>query len=268
MPHTSNGRLDVNGVGLRIERSGSGTPLLFLNGSGSSIASSEPLLRHLRELGELITLDHRGMGESTSPPGPWTMADYAGDALAAMDQLGIATFDLLGVSFGGMVAQELAVTSPQRIRRLVLWSTSAGGSAGSSYPLQDLAAMSAPARDAMSLRLLDSRFDDDWLAEHPGDRALVDAVRPNGAVETDEQHEASAKQLVARGAHDVSQRLARLVDTPTLVGVGRFDLMAPPANAEAIASLAKADRFELYEGGHLFFFQDPRAFADLELFLD
>ena len=92
-------------------------------------------------------------------------------------------------------------------------------------------------------------------------------TRRDDEVVSAEQLETQAKQRAARAAHDVASRLPVLAKTPVFVGVGRYDIMAPPANAEAIAKLTGAARFEVYEGGHLFFFQDPRAFGDLDSFL-
>jgi 3-oxoadipate enol-lactonase len=79
--------------------------------------------------------------------------------------------------------------------------------------------------------------------------------------------EAALKQLEARARHDVADRPHVLREISVCVGAGRFDVLAPPRNAEAIARLTNATRFELYEGGHLFFFQDPQAFRDLASFL-
>lgn len=206
------------------------------------------------------------MGDSDSPDGPWTMADYASDALAVMDHLGIDEFSLLGISFGGMVAQELAVSNPARTDRLVLWSTSAGGSAGSSFALETLATLDEQERNDTLLKLIDSRFDEKWLEEHPRDRLLVGRGSSGRSTSPPDQI-AARRQLEARSAHDVSSRLEVLRSTSVFVGVGNYDIVAPPRNAEAIARLTGATMFERYEGGHLFFFQDRRAFTDLETFL-
>ena len=171
-------------------------------------------------MGELVVHDHRGMGESSSPEGPWSMLDYARDALGVMDELGIERFNVLGISFGGMVAQELALLVPERIRRLFLWSTSAGGGAGSSFPLDTLATMGDEERDAMALRLLDGRFDAAWLAEHPRDRRLAES---RGPVPAASSTAAAAEQLEARSRHDTAERLHRLADVAVFVGAGRYD---------------------------------------------
>ena len=76
------------------------------------------------------------------------MADYAADAAALLDHVGWDTCRVVGVSFGGMVAQELAVTSPERVERLALLCTSPGGASGASYPLHELAALPTDERVA------------------------------------------------------------------------------------------------------------------------
>ena len=86
----------------------------------------------------LLAFDHRGLGASGPAPGPYDMATCAADALGLLDAVGWDTARVVGVSFGGMVAQELAVTAPDRVERLALLCTSAGGAGGSSYPLHEL----------------------------------------------------------------------------------------------------------------------------------
>ena len=83
---------------------------------------------------EVVAHDQRGLGRSSIPAGPYTMAQYAADALGLLDAVGWSTCRVVGVSFGGMVAQELAVTAPERVERLALMCTSPGGAGGSSYP--------------------------------------------------------------------------------------------------------------------------------------
>ena len=102
---------------------------------------------------------------------------------------------MFGISFGGMVAQELAVTWPDRIHRLVLCCTSPGGEGGSSYPIDELADGPLDERIGAWTRHLDVRFDDAWLAEHPGDRAIVDILRTRLAATEDRR--AAARRVDA-----------------------------------------------------------------------
>jgi len=257
----------ANGIDLFYERWGAGPPLLFLNGSGSSIATSELLIKVFTNDFEVLVHDQRGLGGSEIPPGPYSMADYAADAAALLDEIGWERARVVGVSFGGMVAQELAVTWPERVERLALLCTSPGGAGGASYPLHELARLTEDERNAKGLELLDSRFTPEWLAAHPNDRALADmmAARRTGA-KTAYQLRGESLQLEARSRHDVCDRLSRIA-CPTLVACGRFDAIAPPTNAEAIAARVPNADLRVYEGGHAFFAQDPAALPDAINFL-
>lgn len=260
--HTS-----INGIDVNYEVSGDGPPLLFLNGSGSTIADALPLLKPFILHFDVAIADHRGMGRSSLPENPYSMVDLATDAIGLVDHLGWETFALIGISFGGMVAQELAVAVPERIRRLVLMCTSAGGAGGSSYPLHELAHLAPDERAAQSTRILDTRFTPVWLAAHPRDSAILELMaqrrtpEPIGAAQRGAQ-----LQMQARASHDVFDRLSR-ISSPTLVASGRFDGIAPPENGAAIAKQIPGASMRLYDGGHVFFQQDPTAIPDVIDFL-
>src|SRR5205823_7260790 len=113
------------------------------------------------------------LGRSPVPCEPYAMADLAADAAALLDAVGWETCRIMGVSFGGMVAQEFAVTWPERVERLGLMCTSSGGAGGSSYPLHDLAGLPAEEQASRRSVLLDSRFTPEWLASHPFDVTLA-----------------------------------------------------------------------------------------------
>jgi len=262
VPHTP-----ANGIDLYYERCGVGPRLLFLNGSGSSIATSEILIKLFTNDFEVVVHDQRGLGESEIPSGPYMMADYAADAAALLDHVGWERTRVVGVSFGGMVAQELAVTWPERVERMALLCTSPGGAGGASYPLHELAPLPEKERARKSLELLDSRFTAAWLDAHPSDRALADmmAARRRGT-KTRDQVRGEALQLEARSRHDVCDRLDR-VTGPTLVACGRYDAIAPPSNGEAIAARIPDADLRVYEGGHAFFAQDPAALPEVIGFL-
>jgi 3-oxoadipate enol-lactonase len=256
----------VNGIRVYYEHAGEGPRVIFLNGSGTSIASSGPLIDAFRGRFEVVVHDQRGLGETDIPPGPYTMQDYAVDALGLLDAIGWESCRVFGVSFGGMVALELAVTAPGRVERLAVACTSPGGAGGASYPLHELEALDADERGALASRLLDTRFDGDWLAAHPADRALVEQLAARGREKSDEQRRGEREQLLARRGHDVTARLDRIA-CPTLVAAGRYDGIAPVPNSEAIASRVRGADLRVYEGGHIFFAQDPRALPEIFDFL-
>lgn len=259
--------VELNGIDVYYDRSGQGSPLLFVNGSGSTVVSSAPLIAPFTRWFDVVSYDQRGLGWTAIPPGPYSMADYAADAAALLDHLGLDRCRVVGVSFGGMVAQELAVTWPDRIERLALLCTSPGGAGGSSYPLHELAARTTAERIALSPRLLDTRFTDEWLATHDGDRALAEIVVSRRIADSDAEHQRGAReQLEARRHHDVWDRLGR-IHCPTLVASGEFDGIAPVANGAAIASRIPDAELRVFEGGHLFMAQDPQAMPAIIDFL-
>lgn len=257
----------INGITIAYLRAADGPPLLFLNGSGATLATTALLLKPFSDRFDLLARDQRGLGQTSVPPGPYSMADYAADAAGLLDHVGWVSCAVVGISFGGMVAQELAVTFPERVRRLALLCTSPGGEGGASYPLHELADLEPAARAAVGATLLDTRFTPEWLADHEGDRALAEMMAArHGNVRTAEQARGEAEQLEARRHHDVCDRLAR-VTCPTLVAAGRYDGIAPPSNADAIASRLPDAELRLYEGGHAFFAQDRAALPEVLDFL-
>jgi pimeloyl-ACP methyl ester carboxylesterase len=194
------------------------------------------------------------------------MADLAADAAGLLEIAGWDTCRVLGVSFGGMVAQEFAVTNPERVERLALACTSAGGGGGSSYPLQSLQQLPPQERAAAQLQLADSRWDERWLQAHPADRALAEGLAA-GQNQRDPVAEAAyTAQLEARAGHDVWDRLGAIT-CPVLVGYGNYDGIAPVQNSAAIVSQVGGAELRGYEGGHLFLVQDPAALPEFEAFL-
>ena len=257
----------LNGIDIYYERWGSGPRLLYVNGSGASLATTRPMIEGYGEHFDVAAHDQRGLGQTAIPPGPYTMADYAADAVAVMDHLGWDRCRVVGVSFGGMVAQELAVTHPERVERLALVCTSPGGHAAS-YPLHTLAGGLATAGGSGAmLTLLDTRFTPEWLDGHPADRAFADGMAAGASrPKTDDQRRGEVAQLEARSHHDVIDRLPRIT-APTLVASGRYDGIAPVANGEIIAAAIPGAELRVYEGGHVFTIQDPRAMPEIIGFL-
>jgi pimeloyl-ACP methyl ester carboxylesterase len=118
------------------------------------------------------------------------------------------------------------------------------------------------------LGLLDSRFTSEYLSSHPAEQALAAMVTARRQVaKTEEQSRGEREQLLARRDHDVAERL-RDITCPTLVAAGRYDGIAPLVNSEAIASRIPGSELRIYEGGHMFFVQDPRALPEIVDFLD
>ena len=258
--------IHANGIDIYYEQRGSGPRLLYFQGSGQTLAKSGVMVDGWAASFDVVAHDQRGLGRTEIPPGPYEMADYAADAAALLDALGWESCRAVGTSFGGMVAQEFAVTWPERVERLALVCTSPGGDFAS-YPLHTLADLPPDEAKALGATLLDGRFTPEYLAEHDDARALVDMIAGmQGAPATDEVRRGEALQLDARSRLDVIDRLGRIT-CPTLVQAGRYDHIAPPANAEVIAEHIPNAELRLYDGGHIFFLQDPQAVPDAMQFL-
>lgn len=258
-----------DGCDFHYEIRGEGPRVLLFNGSGASIETSAPLINALAKTATVLVHDQRGLGRSSVPPGPYTMAGYAADGRALLDHVGWDSCTVVGISFGGMVAQEFAVTWPGAVEKMVLMCTSAGGAAGSSYPLHEL--LDLPADEAFDarLRLSDSRFADaQWVASRPVESAIVEGMRAAATAAGSKLAErllGERLQLAARMHHDVADRLHN-VTAPVLVMAGRHDGIAPVENSEAIARLLPDAVMSIYEGGHMFSAQDRRAIEDIRRF--
>jgi 3-oxoadipate enol-lactonase len=256
----------ANDIDLYYELAGAGERLLFISGTGADLRRTPRLTDgpHFAPF-ELLQYDQRGLGRSAVPAGPYSMADYADDAAGLLDAVGWGSCLVLGVSFGGMVAQELAIRHPERVRRLVLACTSAGGTGGASYPLHELVGLDAQASLEQRFPLLDTRWDAAWRAENPEMVAMIaegfqldgpDGGPTGGAL----------LQLEARRHHDTSARLPQ-IGCRTLVCGGRYDGLAPPANSEFLAATIRGAQLAFFDGGHIFMMQDPAAMPAMLDFL-
>ncbi len=241
------------------ERAGEGPPLLFISGSGGDLRNKPnqfdaPIAREF----ELIGYDQRGLGQSDHPAGPYTMAQYADDAARLLDCLQIDQIPVMGVSFGGMVAQEFVLRHADRCGALVLACTSSGGRGGASYPLHELQDLPAQERAAAHLQISDLRHTPEWIAQNP--EAWQKRLALTVAAQQGRGNEEGARaQLEARRFHDTHDRLDTVHKRVLLVG-GEHDGIAPMANMQALHAAIAGSELKFFNGGHMFLIQDRDAY--------
>lgn len=265
MPYTNAG-----GIRLYYEIAGDGPPVLFINGSGGDLRTEPSVLKSpLAHEFTLLAHDQRGLGRTQKPDRPYTMAEYADDAAALMDAVGWTRAHVVGVSFGGMVAQHMALRHPDKIDRLVLVCTSAGGAGGASYPLHELQAMTPEDRARYLISITDTRCDADWQAQNPQavQQALDfrSAAAQLGADDPDAEMGAR-RQIEARKDHDTYDRLPEITAPVFLCG-GETDGIATPQNMQAMAARIPGSELAFFKGGHLFLMQNKQAYPAIIRFL-
>ncbi len=246
-------RLAWPGVHLHFVERGSGPPMLLVQGlGGDAVHWGEAFLRRLERRFAVIAYDHRGIGRSPRLEGAasFSIPDLADDAVALLDHLGHADAHVLGLSMGGMVAQELVLRRPARVRTLVLAGTTAGGPAAlRTYP---------PVVQALAGPLLRGAGVPEALVGMVLGRARQLGVAPDEAT-----LRTILAQLGAIGGHDTLERLGS-VAVPTLVLHGERDPAVPVANARILADAIPGARLEVLAGaGHIVFWQQPERCAEL-----
>ncbi len=255
--------MPVAGSELHVERRGDGAALLLIQGMGANSTHwGEPFLRELERDFDVIAYDHRGTGLSGPGEGDVTTAALAADALALLDALELQRAHVLGFSMGGMVAQELALSAPQRVRSLVLAGTSPGGT--QSKPTSDdiVRTLTFAALSRDHERMLRTGFS--FIVSEPY-AAVAENYARFAAVAR--ENPASIQILLAQQSatveHDAYGRL-RSLKVPTLVIHGTEDQMLSAINGDLIASIVPGARFEALDGvGHLIYWEQPERTAQL-----
>jgi pimeloyl-ACP methyl ester carboxylesterase len=239
----------VDGHLLRVSISGQGRPLLLIMGLGGNVQMWGPLEQALnRHNIQTIAYDASGTGDSPARLVPQRMPGLARQAAQLLEALGHPEGDVLGVSFGGAVAQELALTDPQRVRRLVLASTMCGLGGVPGNPL------------ALSLLATPLRYYSPAFLRLTAKILYGPTISDDNALLRDQINARRARpptlwgylaQLVAATGWTSLPRLHR-IDAPTLIISGEADPIVPPTNARILARRIPSAQLELVHGaGHL-----------------
>jgi 3-oxoadipate enol-lactonase len=246
-------KITVNGLDINYKILGSGEPLLLIIGLSFSLldwGTEFPEL--LAEHYQVILFDNRDAGETSqaiAPEGellriaPYTLVDMATDTVGLLDALSIPKAHVLGVSMGGMIAQHLALQYPDKVNKLILGCTMAGGSC--SKP--------ASFSDALSGNLLDLLFPSEFIQSNQARlAAFFETTAPYHS-----RGEALVRQFQAMSSHDTCNVLDQ-IKAPTLVITGDSDRAIPPANSTFLAEKIPHTVLEIIsDAGHGFCFSHP-----------
>ena len=237
-------------------------PLLFIGGTGGDLRNKPNQLHSpLSKYFEIISYDQRGLGQTSSPSGAYSMQQYADDAAHLLEFLQINTIPVMGVSFGGMVAQEFIKRHSSRVSKLVLACTSSGGDGGSSYPLHILEELDEEEKLEKSIKINDLRITDEWIEQNKNAwQSIKEQAKNRNAFKPKSRN--LLKQLLARKDHNTYLDLDD-IHIPTFLLGGKYDGIAPVLNMEKMHQKIRNSKLEFYEGGHLFLMQDNNAFRDI-----
>lgn len=251
-PHIASGLeiywLTIMGLNIRVGiRRGlrQGKPLLLLNGIGASLEVLESFINAM-EGTEIIIFDMPGAGKSDTQTLPWLMRTYAKLTATLLDQLGYTTVDVLGLSWGGALAQQFAKQYPNRCNKLVLCATGSGSSM-------------FPGKPGTLLRMMSPRryLDKQYMAKIAGD-LYGGRMRSDPAMV--EEHAGKVQSTSSRGYYYQVLALAtwsslhwlHRIASPTLIIHGSDDPIIPPVNARIMASRIPNAELWLMDCGHLF----------------
>lgn len=230
--------------------------LMLIHGLGYARWGWEPVVDALATYFRVALFDNRGIGESDVPPGPYDATTMAGDALAVLDAIGAARAHVVGTSLGGMIAQELALSAPERVERLVLIASTPGSE--TAYPMpavtRELIERMPSMDPAAALReAIANALSPETRAQRPhiADRLLSHRLeRPQDA--------AGWRAQAAAGTTYVGGERLADIGAPCLILHGTEDQVIDPRNAQMLGDLLPDARVRrLDHAGHLPYWEDP-----------
>ncbi|NJO41401.1 MAG: alpha/beta fold hydrolase [Cyanobacteria bacterium RU_5_0] len=243
MPKITVGDLDIN-----YNIQGQGDPLLMIMGLSFSLLDwgtklPDLLSRHYK----VILFDNRDAGETSRSPHPYTIAQMADDAAVLLDALGESRASVFGVSMGGMIAQHFALNHADKLNKLILGCTMAGGSCSQLGAFSNL----------FNGNVLELLFTPGFIQQHQTDlKEFFQTTTPLHS-----KGDALARQFYAMSNHDTCDRLGKIT-APTLVMTGDSDRVIPPQNSDILTQKISGAKQEIIQdAAHAFCFSHPDSTA-------
>ncbi len=251
--------INVNDINLYYEVHGQGEPLVLIHGMTLDCTAWEPQLADFCKQYQVIVFDNRGVGRSDAPNGDYSTDSMTKDTVALLDALKIDSAHVIGVSMGGMIAQKLAIQYPQRVKSLILVSSTAKMPPFGKHVMQ------------VWLRMLEEKVESETILREQlswlfTERFFEDPVQIDAVVKTVLNHPHAQPvngfkgQIAALLEHDTSAQLNQ-IPVSTLVLAGKEEKVLSLKSFEALSAGIPKSQLSLLEGGgHSFFMEIPKSF--------
>lgn len=248
-------QIHVNGIKMYYEAAGEGTPLVLLHGLGSSCQDWPLQMADFSRRYYVIAPDCRGHGGSEKPPGPYSIGLFAQDVATLLTHLGASRFHVLGISMGGLVAQQLALDSGERVKSLVLVNTF------SHFDLSGIGGLVALLRRAFVLRVFSMARIGQFVGKQLFPRPEQEILRKLAAQRWAQNDKAAYQAAsLAIWRFNVTQRL-REIYCPTLIIVGADDRTVSLAHSEVLmCNIAGSQRVIVPDSTHATPIDQPQTF--------
>jgi len=254
-------KIKVNDINMYYEVHGDGFPLLMIPGVSICLKIwDKPLIDGLSKRFKTILFDNRGAGQTDIPDGEYTIKMMANDIAGLMDALNIECAYVLGFSMGGMIAQEMALNYPLKVKKLILWGTACGGRKSvppdlTAYKLF-IGAIEGLTPERMAKATIPLIFTKDFIKKNP--EYIADKIQR--FLKCRIPFHSYARQVKAMLNCNTCRRLKKM-DIPTLILQGKNDILIPPKNGEILAELIPGAKLIFFEhSAHAIFPHEPDLF--------
>jgi pimeloyl-ACP methyl ester carboxylesterase len=248
----------INKIRMHYEVSGAGAPVLLISGLSAPAVNWALQAKALARRFQVVVFDNRGVGETDLPPEPvYTTGQMADDAAALLRHLKLGRAHVVGASMGGTIAQELALRHPRLVRSLTLLCTWAEGDARFLHTIEAWTSLAyrVPIEERYRYVFYPWIFSPEFLAKKEN---VETAFQRSMAYPHQTKAEAIERQ--ARGIlawNGTRAKRLSAIRVPTLVMVGRDDILTPPAFSKDLATRIRRARLVVLPGGHGFFLENP-----------
>ena len=255
--------IQANGIEIAYEIQGKGQPLLLISGVGYGAWFWHKIVPGLAAHYQVITFDNRGAGGSSHSAGPYTVSMMAADTAGLLDALKIKKAHVMGHSLGGFIAQELIVSRPDLVSKLVLASTNYGGMKVIPITPEAMEVLTNRDGDIMELvkRGIAIACAPGFMEKQPAlAQELINYRFTNPVPPPQYQAQVMAGAGMAALTDEQVDHRMTAIQVPTLILFGEFDRVVPPGNADFMAAKIAGAQIEILSGtGHIFAIEDPAA---------